>query len=310
MTKDNIKPTLAVMAAGLGQRYGGLKQLDPVHGNTLFEYGMYDALAAGFGKIVILIRKDFEKDFMERFGKSIEKAAKKFNADIDFAYQESVVEIGEELPFREKMWGTGHAALCFRKTIREPFALINADDFYGRKSFKILYDFFNDKNYDPAGNTHAMVGFFLKNVVSPHGHVSRGVCEVSSDGFLGFITEKEKIIVEENRIFSIENEAKYPFDDNSITSMNFWGLNPAFFDELDAGFKEFHKSIVERKEPREEFYVSDFIGKLLKKNKLKVKVLPTTEHWIGLTYKGDHPLAADAIKELIQNGVYPENLWD
>ena len=232
------------------------------------------------------------------------------NADLDYAYQESVLEIQQKLPFREKMWGTGHAALCFKDIVREPFALINADDFYGRESFKVLYEFFNNKDYDTRGNVHAMVGFLLKNVVSPYGYVARGVCKVSSDGTLDSIIEKEKIVVEGDTIVCIREDEKLYLNKNSITSMNFWSFNTTIFNKLDNGFKEYYERIIERKEPNEEFYVSDFVGQLVSRGKITVKVLPTTEKWFGLTYKKDLPAASRVIGELIKKGLYPEKLWN
>jgi len=297
------------MAAGLGQRYGGLKQFDPIHGHILLEYALFDALKAGFGKVVLLIRKNFENEFMEKFGKRIIKGVHNFNARIDFAYQESVLDVQKTLPFRKKMWGTGHAALCFKDTIKEPFALINADDFYGRESFEILHKFFTDEAYQHHGNVHSMIGFYLKNVVSPHGHVARGICEVTSSGYLKSIVEKEKVVIEDSGIYSIENSRRILFDGNAVTSMNFWGFNPEIFRELEAGFSEFYDNVVERKEPKKEFYVSDFIGKLINSGRVKIKVLETTGKWFGMTYKKDYSVAEKAVKKLIDRGAYQEKLW-
>lgn len=310
MNKE-VRPALAVLAAGMGSRYGGLKQADPLSekGHTLPEYNIYDALKAGFGKIVLLIRKDFEDEFRELFGKKIETGVKIFDADFDYAYQESVEDVQRIFPFRQKMWGTGHAALCFKDKIIEPVAVANADDYYGRSAFKALYDFFNGEDFLKHKNIHAVVGYLLKNVVSPYGPVARGICE-EDNGYLKSIIETKKIGIEGNAIVSIEENNKYTLNENTLTSMNLWGYHPSIFTLLEEEFNRFRESIAERKEPKKEFYLSDFTGNMIQAGKVRVKVLPTDEKWFGMTYKEDRPAVIKSIRELTEKGVYPENLWE
>ena len=305
------RPTLAVLAAGMGSRYGGLKQADPLSdkGHTLPEYNIYDALKVGFGKVVMLIRKDFEDEFKEKFGKKIEKGTLKFDAELDYAYQESVEDVQKTLPFRQKMWGTGHAALCFKDKIAEPAAVANADDYYGRGAFKALINFFKSDGFLKSDTVHAVVGYLLKNVVSPYGPVARGICE-EKNGFLKTIVETKNIEVENDNIYYTKENNKYTLDNNTLTSMNLWGYHPSIFDLLEEEFNKFFESIKERNEPKEEFYLSDFTGNMIQTGRVRVKVLPTDEKWFGMTFKEDRPSVIRAINELTEKGVYPENLWE
>ncbi|MFC1724854.1 NDP-sugar synthase [candidate division KSB1 bacterium] len=309
MVKE-IRPALAVLAAGMGQRYGGLKQADPIHGgHTLLEYTIYDALATGFGKVVLLIRKDFEAEFQEVFGKKIEAGAARFDADVSYAYQESVTDVQKRLPFREKMWGTGHATLCFRDSVKEPAAVVNADDYYGRDSFRALYEFFNDYEYDVSGNIHSLIGYVLNNVVSPYGSVARGLCETTPDKYLRSVTETKNIHFDGSEIFTPEENKKNILDKNTLTSMNIWGLNPSIFRLLEKKFELFLNKVTAEKDPVSEFYLSNFIGDEIAEGRIKVKILPTAEKWFGMTYKEDRPVVRDSIGKLIKKGIYPENLW-
>jgi len=312
---ERIRPALAIMAAGLGQRYGELKQIVPIYndgcrGNILMEYAIYDALVTGYSKIAILLRKDFEDEFRKKYGNRIEKGADKFGVEIKYAYQESIDDVKKILPFREKMWGTGHAALCFKDVINEPAVFINADDFYGRESYKIMYDFFNGKDYKPDGKIHSMVGFRLKNVVSHYGSVARGICTATSDGFLESITERKNICSKNGEIFDLVNDRKILLDDNSITSMNIWGFDPNIFKKLSEGFNEFYKDVSKNKKSKEEFYLSNYIGELIKKGEIEVKILPTKAQWFGMTYREDYSRVATEIEKLTARGIYPDKLWD
>ncbi len=310
----NIKPTVAVMAAGLSERYGELKQIVPVHGNPnigyiLLEYAIYDALRAGFGKVVILIRKDFEEEYRKRYGNRIEKGADElFEARVEYVYQESKKEIQGNYPYRKKIWGTGYAALRFKGMVQEPFAVINADDFYGRDSFNLLYNFFNNKDYTPNGNVYALVGYRVKNVIHTKGNFAKAVCEVSPDGFLESIVEREKIRKDKSGNIWYFDDGWQPLDPNILVSTNLWGFNPTIFPELEKGFKAFLKNIQVMKDPKKECYLPSLVSNLL--NEKKVKVLSTEQPCFGLTYKKDRSSVVRKIQLLINYQDYPDKLWE
>jgi len=301
------EPTLVVMAAGLGRRYGGLKQLDPIgpNGEIALAYYVYDALRAGFAKVVFVIGKGMKELFRERVGKDVE-------GRVDTAY---VCQALGDLPEgfgvpagREKPWGTGHAILCCRDVVHAPFAVINCDDFYGPASYRILCDYLGSAKDEPGTSDYCMVGFVLKNTLSPHGHVARGICTVSTDGFLIRVTER-------TRVRSIEGAVKYADDDgrwvalspDSIASMNMWGFTPGLFAELERKFVRFLEA--RANDPNAEFFIPEVVGELVKEGKARVKVLPTDETWFGITYKEDKPAAQQIIRDLIARGVYPKRLW-
>jgi len=299
---------LGVLAAGMGSRYGGLKQIDPVHADYILpEYSIFDAVRAGFSKIAILIRRDFERRFMKDYGERIQKGAGNMGAEVVFAFQEGL----EEMPrFREKMWGTGNAALMLGAVISEPFAVINADDYYGRDSYRVLRDFFARPGYDPAGNVHALAGFRLRNVLSPHGGVARGICRVSDGGFVEDIDELQEIYPNGgSSVVCRSGAAAHHLDPDACTSMNFWGFNPTIFPALERGFREFTADVERRREPRKEFYLSSFAGTLAKSGVIKIKVLPTDARWFGMTYAKDRADVAARIRRYTERGRYPERLW-
>lgn len=295
------------MAAGIGSRYGGgIKQLATVDPNNhiIMDYSVHDAIEAGFDKIIFVIRRDIEKDFREIIGERIEKVCKARGVEACYAFQalEDVPE-GTHLPGgRTKPWGTGQAVLCAKDLIREPFAVINADDYYGKEAFVKLHDFL------VAGvnkNDFCMAGFILKNTLSENGAVTRGVCEVNDQGFLTDIVETKEIVKTTNGAAAGDKQ----LDVNAVVSMNMWGLTPAFMDMLDAGFKDFFATKVNEAPLKAEFLIPTFIGQLLRAEKVTVKVLETKDKWFGVTYKEDKELVVRSIQELIQSGVYCEDLY-
>lgn len=318
------KPALIIMAAGIGSRYGGLKQIDPIgpNGELIIDYSIYDALRAGFGKLVFVLKKDIEEAFRERIGKRIEKLV-----DTDYVFQslEDVPKGFSVPPERKKPWGTGHAVLSCRKVVNTPFAVINADDFYGRDSFNKLYGFLKDaedkggkgieskdrKGVEEEGGVYnfCMVGFLLENTLTEHGHVARGVCAVDSGGYLVDVHERTKIQKFGKAIKYAEDDGNWvTIPSGSIASLNTWGFTPGMFGELEARFPEFLQlnasNII-----KAEYFLPEVVGALLADNKAKVKVLTSDERWYGVTYQEDKPLVKQAINKLVGKGIYPEKLW-
>ncbi|MFY9592703.1 MAG: sugar phosphate nucleotidyltransferase [Caldicoprobacterales bacterium] len=299
------KPALVIMAAGMGSRYGGLKQIDPVgpNGEIIIDYSIYDALKAGFDKVVFIIKEEIEEAFREVIGSRIEKK-------VETAY---VFQDIDDLPEgftrpaeREKPWGTGHAVLSCRGKIDRPFSVINADDFYGRDSFQVLYDYLKDID-DVKSYNYAMVGFILKNTLTEHGYVSRGICQVNSQGYLEDIKERTKIQRFSDGVKYQEDGEWITIPENSIVSMNMWGFTPSIFDELETGFSNFLEKNKDNIE-KAEFFLPNLVGDLVTDDKAKVKVLTSNERWYGVTYKEDKPIVKKAIGELIKQGIYPDKL--
>ena len=298
------KISLVIMAAGIGSRFGGgIKQLEPVgpNGKIIMDYSIYDAIKSGFNKIIFIIRKDIEKDFKEVIGNRIEKICKKLNVEVHYVYQElenipSDFKVPKE---RKKPWGTGHAVLACKDIIDEPFAVINADDYYGKNSFKNMYEFLSKNN-----NKFCMVGFKLKNTLSDNGGVTRGICQVDKNDYLTEIIETSDITKIGEKVFAEENE----IDINSNVSMNMWGLTPEFINTLEQGFIEFLEKEVNN--IKSEYLLPIFIGELLKENRIKVKVLETKDKWFGVTYKEDKEFVKNSFKELIEKREYKENLFE
>ncbi|MFZ9202134.1 MAG: sugar phosphate nucleotidyltransferase [Opitutales bacterium] len=299
------KPTLLVLAAGMGSRYGGLKQIDPMgpSGETILDYSVFDALRAGFGKVVFIIRPDFEQDFRQ-------KVAAKFagRVPVDYAFQTlDKLPAGWSVPAgREKPWGTTHAILCAKDVVRENFAVINADDFYGRGSYQVLGEFL--AKADPRSSDFSMVGFTLRNTLSDHGNVARGVCKTDASGLLTDIEEMTKIA-------RAGSGAANTYDDGrtvSLTgeepvSMNMWGFTPRLFDHLDRLFLEFLQK--GGKELKSESYIPMAVGQLVKERHITCRVLRTPAAWFGVTYREDKPVVQANISGLIAKGEYPANLW-
>ena len=298
--------TLVVMAAGIGSRFGGgIKQLEPVgpSGEIIMDYSIYDALEAGFNKVVFVIRKDLEKDFKEIIGNRIAKIVA-----VDYAYQE-LENIPEQymdkLEGRTKPWGTGQAILCCKDIIDEPFLVINADDYYGKEAYREAYDELIKKH---DGMDISMVGFVLKNTLSKNGTVTRGVCKVNADHMLESIEETYEIAGRDDYAVAVRDGEEIRLDLNSPVSMNMWGLQPEFFEILEKGFAEFLGNIT-KEEKKAEYLLPKIIGHLLEAGKTQVKVLESHDQWFGVTYKEDKAAVVEAIQELIAAGVYPKRLF-
>ena len=295
-----MKPTLLILAAGMGSRYGGLKQIDPVGpgGQTILDYSVFDAKRAGFGKIVFIIRKDIEADLKTVFADRLSKTL-----PIEWVFQEldSLPEGITPPEGRTKPWGTGHAVLMAAKIIKEPFVVINADDFYGREAFQKAVEYFSTEN---DCTDYAMVAYELKNTLSDFGTVSRGVCTIDDDQWLESVVEHTKIARENDRIFNAETiEVKKPLDDDTLVSMNFWCFKHCFFNQLDLHFRRFITANANNLSA--EFYIPSAVDTLIKSNEARVKVLPNKGQWFGITYKHDKPLVIDRIARLTEAGEYP-----
>ncbi len=302
-----MRTSLVIMAAGIGSRFGGgIKQLAPVgpNGEIIMDYSIHDALNAGFDKLIFIIRKDIEQDFIEIIGKRMEALCAKKGVEIAYAYQDlNDLPEGFTLPEgRTKPWGTGQAILAALDVIHEPFAVINADDYYGKVAFQKLYDFLQD--YNPsAPNALGMAGFVLENTLSDNGGVTRGLCE-SKDGFLTKITETFEIEKKNGGVYSDTAE----IDPKAVCSMNMWALTPEFVDTLKKGFVDF-LSPIEGNPLKAEYLLPTIIGDLLQKNAVTVKVMDTPDKWFGVTYKEDKESVIASFKELIAAGVYQEKLF-
>lgn len=299
--------TLVVMAAGIGSRYGGLKQIDPVGpgGEIIIDYSVFDARRAGFDKVVFIIRKEIEAAFREKVGATIEQ-----QIETAYAFQElDMLPDGYTLPEgRTKPWGTGHALLCAADVIDGPFAAINADDFYGPTSFAVLADYLKQARDANGVYDWSMVGFILSNTLSEHGHVARGVCTVA-DHQLVDIVERTKIQPFADGIkFSEDDGATWtPLDSQTFVSMNMWGFTRGYLDELAAGFGTFLDTQMQL--PKSEYLLPTVVSELLQQQRAAVKVLPCHEKWLGVTYQEDKPSVVAAIRERVEAGEYPERLW-
>jgi len=294
--------TLLVLAAGMGSRYGGLKQIDPIGpgGEAIIDYSVHDAIQAGFNKLVFVIRRDIEEAFKEYFGRHLEK-----HITTHYVFQElDQLPAGFAVPpNRKKPWGTGHALLATAGVIREPFAVINADDFYGRQSFEILASHLRSGSSD-----HAMVGFVLSNTLSKFGSVSRGICQPGPGGFLESITELTNIEQVGPEVRNIDASGHVqPLTGQEIVSMNMWSFTPAVFEYLRQQMTEFLNQ--HGQEEKAEFYIPMFVNSLVAARRGRVKVLRTPEAWFGVTYREDRPEVVEAIRQLIARGDYPEKLW-
>ena len=296
------KPTLLILAAGMGSRYGGLKQIDPVGpaGETIIDYSIYDALRAGFGKLVFVIRKDIEQQFREIIGARFEK-----RVAVEYVFQElDKLPPGFSLPAgRTKPWGTTHAILMAENVVKEPFAAINADDFYGQQAYKLL------ANYLTSGSSdYAMVGFILKNTLSDFGSVARGVSRTDAADYLTSVVEMMKIERDGAAAKNTDAEGKITrLTGDEAVSMNFWGFTPALFPQLKTKFTEFLKK--SGGELKSECYIPSTVNDLVIAGQAKVKVLRTHDSWFGVTYREDRPMVVESIRKLIARGDYPEKLW-
>lgn len=300
-----MKPTLYVLAAGMGSRYGGLKQLDGVgpNGETIMDYSIYDAVNAGFGKVVFVIRKSFESDFREKICSKYEQII-----PVEIVFQElDYLPEGFVLnPERVKPWGTNHAVMMAKDVIKEPFAVINADDFYGRESFKILADYL--KSITGKQNDYCMVGYRLSNTLSESGAVARGICETNAEGFL-------TSVIERTHIERIENEVKYKDEkgeyhalpENAPVSMNMWGFTPDYFEYSESFFVAFLKANIDNL--KAEYFIPLMVNHLIQNQTARVKVLDTPSKWFGVTYAEDRPDVVGKLKDLADTQVYPSPLF-
>ena len=301
--------TLIIMAAGMGSRYGGLKQLDPLGpgGEFLLDYSIYDAIKAGFTKVVFVIKKENLELFRETVGERIEKAIK-----VEYAFQtiEDIPENGTIPEGRVKPWGTAHAVYCCRKYVDEPFAVINSDDFYGAEAFKCLADYLGKTQANDNIHRYSMAAYMLKNTLTENGSVSRGVC-LDKDGNLTSITEHTKIErLSDGRLINTDENGKIEeLDENLHVSMNCWGFTPEFFGTLEKGLKDFFEINKGEKLNKAEYYLLTAVQDEIDAGTATVKLLETDAKWFGVTYKEDRPMVVEAIRRLIDDGRYPENLW-
>lgn len=305
------KPVLVVLAAGMGSRYGGLKQIDPVgtQGEAILDYSLYDAHRAGFQTAVIIIKEAIKKDFMETVGKRLEGCP----MEIRYAYQElDKVPEGFSVPEgRTKPWGTSHAVLCARAEIGDaPFGVINADDYYGPEAFQRLYDFLVESK-DSQPYEFCMIGYRLGNTVTDNGSVARGVCQTDGEGNLTSIVERTRIEKYPGGIHFTADEGKTWEDvpGDTPVSMNMWGFTQGFVEEIARRFPEFLRDEVPQNPAKAEFYLPMTVGQLLREGKAQVKVLPTGDRWYGVTYAEDKPMVVAALKGLTDQGLYPDGLW-
>ena len=298
--------TLVIMAAGMGSRYGGLKQIDPVgdNGEIILDYSVYDAIEAGFDKVIFVIKHEIEEDF-----KAIMQGKFEDKIKVDYAYQNiSNLPEGYTVPEgRVKPWGTGHAVLACEGMIDGPFAVINADDYYGKETFSLIY---NELKNTKADNEFCMVGFKVENTLTENGHVARGVCQTNADGYLTDIVERTKIAIREGKIMFTEDDGESwtELHRGSTVSMNCWGFSNMMLTELKARFAAF----LDRNKDNMlkcEYFLPFVVDELLKEGKVSVKVLDTTEKWYGVTYKEDKQAVVDALRNKVAQGVYPEKLW-
>ena len=299
-------PTLVILAAGMGSRFGGLKQIRPVdeHGHAIIDYSLYDAYRAGFRRVVFIIKHEIEADFKAAVGARMEKYF-----DVKYVFQQlDMLPEGYAVPEgRVKPWGTGHAVLCCKDAVDGPFAVINADDFYGPGAYKAIYDFLAQ---DRPESEHAMVAYLLRNTVTENGYVARGVCQVE-DGLLTGVTERTHI---EKRggdaAYTEDGETWQPLSGDVPVSMNFWGFSPAMLRELEARFPAWLDASLKTNPLKGEYFLPSVANAVIEEGLGTVRVLPCREQWYGMTYKEDLPGVAAALKSMRENGIYPEKLLD
>ena len=299
-----MKPTLLILAAGMASRYGSMKQIDGFgpNGETIIDYSIYDAIKAGFGKVVFIIKEEFVENFRSIFDPKL-----KGKIEVDYVFQNfDLKQFGiEEEIYREKPWGTAHAILAGRNVVKEPFCVINADDFYGFDAYKKMVDFLNTEAND---SNYSIIGYQIGKTLSDFGAVSRGVCKVDEAGNLSEIVERTKVYKDGDTIVFEEDDKKYPLDFETPVSMNFWGFTPAVFKITEELFKEF--AMANKDKPKAEFFIPLIGENLVKTNAASFKVVPTANQWFGVTYKEDKPFVQASIDQLVKDGAYPEKLWD
>lgn len=297
--------TLFILAAGMGSRYGGLKQIDPFtkNGEFIIDFSIYDAVKAGFDKVVFVIKEENYEVFKETVGQRIEK-----KVEVEYVFQKMDTLVpAEKIPAdRVKPWGTTHALLCAKDVIKEGFAVINADDFYGRDAFMKAAEFI--RNTDTSGKHYCMVGYMLGNTLTDNGSVARGVCHKDQNGMLDKIVERTKLFKEEGGAYFEEDGEKVHLTNDTVVSMNFWGFGPSVFADLEEDFNAFLND-PETNMLKGEALLPNSIGKMIKENKCDVKVLTTSAKWFGVTYADDKPDVIAKLSKLIEEGEYPDGLW-
>ena len=299
-----MKPTLLILAAGMGSRYGGIKQMDAFgpSGETIIDYSIYDAIRSGFGKVVFIIRKDFAEDFKNLFEPKLKG---KIKTEYVMQEMDSYTEGFHSLEERTKPWGTAHAVLCAKEVIHESFAVINADDFYGRDAFEKAAAFLTS---EVSPKKYCIIGYELSKTLSANGTVSRGVCDVDANGNLESINERTKVFPEGDKIYYIESSLRVPLPPDTPVSMNFWGFDPNVFDFIQKLFIKFLQENAEN--VKAEFFIPIIGDAFINEDKGEIKVIPTSSQWFGVTYKEDAPGVKESIHTLIANGEYPEKLYE
>ena len=301
------KPVLVIMAAGMGSRYGGLKQMDPVggHGQVILDYSIYDARRAGFETVIFVIKDEIEADFKERVGSRIEGSM-----DVRYAFQRmDGLPEGYSIPEgRVKPWGTAQAALAAQPFIDGPFAIINADDYYGRSAFQVIYDYLSG---NLGRDEYAMVAYRLENTVTDHGHVARGVCQVGADGLLTGIVERTRIEKGPPLRFTEDGGQTWTqLPQDTMVSMNFWGFTPSLLDQARAQFPDFLDEALASSPLKAEYLLPTLVGRLIQQGKATVRALSSGDKWYGVTYQEDKPTVTAAIARMTAEGLYPRSLWD
>ncbi|WP_316746128.1 NDP-sugar synthase [Pedobacter gandavensis] len=299
-----MKPTLLILAAGMASRYGSMKQIDGFGPNneTIIDYSIYDAIKAGFGKVVFIIKEEFLEDFKEIF-----EAKLNGKIETDYVYQDfNIKQFGVDIEIeRSKPWGTAHAILAGRTAINEPFCVINADDFYGLDAYQKMVKFLTTEVSD---SNYSMIGYEIGKTLSEYGSVSRGVCQVNADGILEEVVERTKVLKNGDAIVFEEGDTQYPLTPDTRVSMNFWGFTPAVFKITEELFRDF--AVQNKENPKSEFFIPLVAEYLVKSRIANFKVIPTDSQWFGVTYKEDKPIVQASIDQLIKDGAYPSNLWD
>jgi hypothetical protein len=302
-----MKPTLVVMAAGMGSRYGGVKQIDAVgmHNECLLDYGIYDALHSGYGKVVFIIRKDIEKDFRERL---FDRIAGNMDAEYVFQTKESLLTEDEVKlsAGRTKPWGTIHAVLCAENAVHTPFTVVNADDYYGRSAYAVMGRYLS--SLDNSSTDHAMVGFTLENTMSPSGSVTRALCKADSDGFVTSLVETFKILRKDGRVVSILPDGEEYLTGKELVSMNFFGFTPRIFEGFHTFWDEFKRENITSS--KAECLLATGVCEIIGKGEGRMKLLSSSDRWFGMTYPEDKPQVVKALREKIRSGYYPEKLWE
>ncbi len=297
------KPVLVILAAGMGSRYGGLKQIDTVgnNGESIIDFSIYDAHEAGFEKVILIIRKEHEEAFKKCLTNNVSK-----HMEVEFAYQDlHDIPSGIEIPEgREKPWGTTHALLACRN-LDAPFAICNADDYYGKDAFKVIYNFLVNEVSD---DNYGMVGYLCNNTLTDHGTVTRGICK-NVDGYLNDIVEIQKIARQDGKPVFEENGTWKPLDEKTVVSMNFWGFTPKIFEQCSTLFEDFIKESIVENPLKGEHVIPTAVGELIKKGECKVKIMSSKDQWFGVTYKEDKPLVVQRLQKFKDEGIYPFDLW-